>query len=95
LPADFRGSKSRPQEVTTGDEAQRTDERHPDAGDNVDATLGEGADTAPLNPPSSQESVEAKGEGDEPGNGEEEPDGEGRAHAGASNGARSVLLLTG
>ena len=63
------GSKSRPQEVTSGAEAEEPDQGHPDTGYEVDAALGEGADAAPLAPASACEGVEAEGEGDEPGGG--------------------------
>jgi hypothetical protein len=79
--------KADPQKIATGDEAQHTDQRYPHTGDNVDAAFGEGADTAPLAPAAAQEGVEAEGESDEAGKGEEETGGEGRAHADASNGA--------
>ena len=65
-------SKGRPQEVAAGADAQNTDHRHPDAGHDVYATLGEGTDAAPLAPTAAQEGVEAEGEGDETGEDEEQ-----------------------
>ncbi len=65
-------SKSRPQEVAAGAEAQDADHRHPDAGHDVYAALGEGTDAAPLAPTAAQEGVEAEGEGDETGEDEEQ-----------------------
>jgi hypothetical protein len=64
--------KSRPQEVGAGADAQDADHRHPDAGHDVYATLGEGTDATPLALTAAQQGVEAEGEGDETGEDKEQ-----------------------
>ncbi len=70
--------KTGPQEVAAGTDAQEADQGHPDAGYHMNAALGEGTDAAPAlltSPTAAQEGVEAEGEGDEPGEGEEQARG--------------------
>jgi hypothetical protein len=71
----------RPEDIETNAEAHEANHGHPDAGHDVDAALGEGANaTVPLPPSAAPEGVEAEGEAQETDQGEKQASGERKRH---------------